>query len=229
MKTLSSPVDLIKKSIKIFFKRENLTFFLKIYLPFFIFSLLQLWSVNNSYTAELEKGNFQYYADKPLVMALFVVIFIIGFVLSMWFYASTLESVLRVVNSGKLDFKDTYKKAWSYAFKLFFAGMLVGLTVILGLILLIVPGIIFSVWFNFTRFGVADKGLEAVASMKESKALVSGRFWPVLGRIAVFGIFSILVQIVFSIIPYGIGQTVSSLFGALFILPFYFLYKELRG
>jgi len=229
MNTLTSPIDLIKKSIEIFFKKENLTFFLKIYIPLFIFSLLQLWRTNNSYTGELEKGNFQYYADKPVLIALFVGIFIVGFVLSTWFYATTLESVIRVVNGGVLELKDAYKKSWKYAFVLLLAGVLTGLSVLLGLVLLIIPGIVFSVWFCFSGFGVAEKGLGAVPSMKESKSLVNGRFWAVLGRIAVFGLFSSLVQILFSFVPFNIGQVVLSLFGALFILPPYLLYKEIRG
>ncbi len=229
MKTLSPPIDLIRRSIEIFFKKENLTFFLKIYFPVFILNLLQALRVNNNIVGELEKGNLQYFSDKPVLIAFLVLIFVIGTVFYIWFSAVSLESVIRVVNSGTIEFKSTYRKGWGYALKLFFAGALVTLIVALGLILLIIPGIVFAVWLSLVQFGIADKSLGIIDSLKESKALISGRFWKVLGRMIVFGLFSVLVSILFSFIPYGMGMPISSLFGALFILPIYLLYKELKG
>ncbi len=52
-----------------------------------------------------------------------------------------------------------------------------------GLLLLIIPGILFMVWYAFAEFAVLldqKRGLEALSY---SRSLVRGRFWPVLWRL----------------------------------------------
>ncbi len=219
---------MIKKSFNIFFKKENFIYFLKIYLPAFIFSLLSAGRQGNGVANELEQSNFQYFLDRPFLIALLILILIAVIILGIWFAAASLEAVIRVVNSGKLLFKDTYKKAWKYAFKLLLASLLVGLIVFGGMILLVIPGIIFAVWFTFFRFGIAEKELDIGASLKQSKALVTGRFWKVFGRLIVFTLFGMLGQILFSFVPI-LGPAAVTLFGALFLLPYYLLYRELAS
>lgn len=226
MESISGPIGLIRESFEIFFKRKNFLYFIKIYLPFFVFSLFQVLQRSSNFESELAKGNFQYFSDKPFLIAFVILMGAIGLVLGIWFGAASLESILRVVNSETLSFRDTYKKAWRYAFKLFLAGLLIGVIVLAGLVLLVIPAVIFATWFVFTRFGIAQDNLGVVAALKQSKSLVSGRFWKVFGRLIVFMFFAILGQIVFSIIPF-IGAAIGGLFGALFALPYLLLYKEL--
>jgi hypothetical protein len=99
----------------------------------------------------------------------------------------------------------------------------------MGFALLVIPGIIFLVWFTFSRFIMIEKGLNIKESLLKSKAMVKGRFWKILWRVLVFGLFCLLVEIVLSVIPYGIGSIVWTLFGALTILPTYLLYRELSA
>jgi len=228
MNIISDPITLIKKSFEIFFKKENFIYFLKIYFPAFIISLLSVWRKSSGMTSELEKGNFQYFLDKPILIALIVLVSLATLIFGIWFSAASLEAVISVVNSGTLAFKDTYKRAWGYALKLALVSFLVGLIVVGGLILLIIPGIVFSVWFAFARFGIAEKKLGIGASLKESKSLVTGRFWEVFGRLFVLSLFAIVGQIVFSFVPF-VGPAILTIFGALFLLPHYLLYRELES
>ena len=96
-----------------------------------------------------------------------------------------------------------------------------------GVLLLIIPGIIFGVWLSFSNFVFIDKGLGVKASMGKSRELIKGRFWAVLYRLLVFGLFSGLAGAVVSAITFGIGSALVALAGALFMLPSYLLYKEL--
>lgn len=196
-------------------------------MPFFVLSLFQTWQ-NTLTASSLKGGTLTNLFASPVFLTFVVLLSIAGLILGIWFSAASLESVIRVVNSEPLLFKDTYKTAWGYILRLFLAGALVGLIVVGGLILIIIPGVIFAVWFAFTQFGVARNSLGVMDSLRQSKEIVKGRFWKVFGRFLVFMVFIFVVQIVFSLIPY-IGAPVLSLFGALFVLPYYLLYRELKG
>lgn len=95
-----------------------------------------------------------------------------------------------------------------------------------GFALFVIPGIIFVVWYIFSQFIFIEEGLGIKASLAKSKDLVKGIFWKIVGRGIVFGIFAIAVQLIFAIIPYGIGVFITSILSGFFILPLYLLYKE---
>jgi hypothetical protein len=108
------------------------------------------------------------------------------------------------------------------------AVSIVRILLILGSLVSFVYVFIFIVWLSFSRFVFIDKELGVVASLRMSRELVRGRFWAVLWRISVLGIFVGLISGVVSSIPYGAGSVIAALAGALFILPFFLLYKELE-
>jgi uncharacterized membrane protein len=76
---------------------------------------------------------------------------------------------------------------WSYLA----ATLLVGLAILLGLVLLIVPGIIFGLMFMFTSFIVIDRGFGPIDAMKESKRITSGHKWPLLGFILLLALINL--------------------------------------
>ncbi|MGH6793024.1 MAG: hypothetical protein ACRECF_09850 [Methyloceanibacter sp.] len=71
------------------------------------------------------------------------------------------------------------------------ATILVGLTILLGLLLLIVPGIIFGLMFMFTSFIVIDRELGPIDAMKESKRITSGHKWPLLWFLLVLALINL--------------------------------------
>lgn len=79
---------------------------------------------------------------------------------------------------------DSFKKIWT----LLGASVLIGLAVFGGLLLFIVPGIIFGLWFCFTYFVIMDENLGAVAAMKRSKELAKGHLIEILGALFAGGI-----------------------------------------
>lgn len=98
-----------------------------------------------------------------------------------------------------------HKMTWSEAradsvrvgWRLFLAGLLTGLAVLGGLILLIIPGLIFGVWFSQVAYVVVEEGLGPVDAMKRSRQLVRNRFWDVAGILAFFQATSILQLVPF--------------------------------
>lgn len=67
-----------------------------------------------------------------------------------------------------------------FFFKYLLAGIVLGIILILGFVLLIIPGIILSLIFAFTLYLVVDRGLGPIAALKESARLTKGNRWNLL-------------------------------------------------
>jgi uncharacterized membrane protein len=72
------------------------------------------------------------------------------------------------------------------------ASILLGLAIAIGIILLIVPGIIFSLMFLFTTFIVIERELGPIEAMKESNRITRGHKWPLLGFVLVLTLINLL-------------------------------------
>jgi uncharacterized membrane protein len=106
-----------------------------------------------------------------------------------------------------------YKTFWRYLG----VSILVPLAVLGGLILLIIPGLIWAVRFSFAPIIVIDDKIGPIASMKESYAITKGSFWKILG----FWFVIILVNIL-GFVFFGIGLLVSvpvSMFASVMCSP----------
>ena len=86
------------------------------------------------------------------------------------------------------------------------AAILVGLVVMVGLVLLVVPGIIFSLWYALTTQAIVIEDLKATKGMKRSKALASGNLGKMFGLMFVVGIITWLVNALFQ----GVGGAVAA-------------------
>ena len=83
--------------------------------------------------------------------------------------------------------------------------LLVALVIAAGLILLIVPGIIFALMFMFAPLIVIERELGPIDAMKESNRITRGHKWPLLGLVAllilinVLGVLALVVGLLVSI------------------------------
>jgi len=93
-----------------------------------------------------------------------------------------------------------YRFVWPKFLTLIGAGILVVLVVFLGLLLLVVPGIIFGLWFALTTPAIVVENLKAIEGMSRSKALASGN----LGKILSVGFLVIVISWVAGI-PFGLA------------------------
>lgn len=210
---------MIKKSVSIFFEKKNLIYFLKIYSPIAPFAVI------NAIQSYLIKINYPLFS---WVSGAFLLIGAVSLLVYFFVGLAGIYAVQGVVSGNTLSIKGVYQAAWANLWKFSLLAILIFLITVGGTLLLIIPGIIFGVWFTFSNFIFVEKNPGIKASLTASKKIVSGRFWQVLGRIIVFGIFFVLVQIVTSIIPFGIGSILTEVAGALFILPSFLLYKQLN-
>jgi hypothetical protein len=219
MKKLTSPIKLIEESITLFKKKENFLALLRIYLPLAIFPVL---SIAFSYLPIFTKNT-----NSVWFISLMTAVRVIYSLASVFVAISGIIAVSEIVGNGKPFFKKIYKKAWKGYWKFLLLNIVLGLLYLIGFVFLIIPGVLAVVWLTFSRFIMIEKQAGLRESLVHSRMLVKGYFWKILGRLIVFGIFSVLIEIFLEIIPFGIGTIIWTLCGALFILPQYLLYREL--
>jgi hypothetical protein len=220
---LTSGINIIKKSIDIYFKKENLLFLLKVY--FFAFLVGLIFYIPQKFYQGMD---FNEFIKKPFIGPGIGISALVYIFLDFLTRIAGYEAVRRVIAKEKFDIRATFSKALRLLPRFFAVSILVGLAVGVGFVLLIIPGIIFATWFSMSMFVLVNENIGIIESMKRSKALVKGKFWPVAGKLAIFMLFTIVGNIIFSFLPFGLGATAVTIFGGLFILPGFLLYKELK-
>lgn len=72
------------------------------------------------------------------------------------------------------------------------ASLLLSLAVAIGLVLLIVPGVIFGLMFMFTTFIVIERELGPIDAMNASNQLTRGHKWQLLGLVLLLVLINLL-------------------------------------
>lgn len=153
-------------------------------------------------------------------------------------------ALLYVVSSPvPITIKEAYQKALRLFFSYIWVLILVGVITLAGFLLLIIPGIIFSVWFSFAVFILIVEDKRGFEALKTSRMYVKGHWWGVFGRSAFFMLIAMGFIIAFGILTFvlalvpGLGETTSGIISALlplFLTPLsvaymYHLYKSVRS
>lgn len=170
-----------------------------------------------------------------------VIISVLGFFTALYFCIRAYIGIFLLVkndyagNEKKL-FEETRQYFWPYV------GLVVltSIFVLLWALLLIIPGIIYSVLYSFACYALFFEDKRGMAAIRRSVQLVSGYFWPVFGRFIFVGVivwvFSLLISIpisfsgddsLFSSVWGAIVQVASFLVGPIVLIYTYSIYKEL--
>jgi len=97
----------------------------------------------------------------------------------------------------------------------FLTSFVTGISLLFLFLLLIVPGIIFAVYWMFVLYVVILKDETAFDAMSYSKSLVKGRWWKTLGYSIVFGLLGLIVSLFLGFILGGIAYFLpANIFGA---------------
>lgn len=210
LEKLKEPIQYIKEAWAIYSKRENFIFFAR------IMAVVVIVTTSIGYVLSY------YYSTDDWQNVGFIVLTLLSIFVGLWSQSAKYLAVIKMGNTEKEIFKLGYKNIWRF----FLVSLVVGLIVVLGLVLLIIPAIIFGNWYLFATWLVLEKNMKIGQALKTSKAMVKGKFWKVLGRTVTFGLFAFFVSIVVVAIPYA-GNLIISFVAPLFMLPFYLLYKDL--
>jgi len=126
-----------------------------------------------------------------------------GYFMSALLNFNSIKVFLGYIDGIKMPFKtlvDYDARLWRYIG----ATALYTLIVIGGLILLIIPGIVWSIKYSYFSYGIADKNLGIKASLKYSADLTKDRKWKLLGfflvlcGLNILGAFALMVGLLFT-------------------------------
>ena len=149
-----------------------------------------------------------------LLALLSVALVVVGII----FTIGIMKIFLKLYNNESADFSDLYSHTYLF-WKSFFAQLLSMLVLVVGFLLLIVPGIILSIRLLFVLMLVVDKHMGPVEAIKESMRITKGHFWHLLG----FSLVSALICIA-GVIAFGVGVLVAA---PVALFAFVYVYRKL--
>lgn len=135
---------------------------------------------------------------------LILIVFAAGIVVTLWAGIALVKAIANSL-SGQTTilWKDNFSSSNHLIWPAFYTSLLTGLIVFLGVLLLIIPGIIFAVWYNFSYYAVILDNTRGMAALKASKAMVQGQWWSILWRLfitaLIFGLLGLAVGMVLTI------------------------------
>ncbi len=109
--------------------------------------------------------------------------------------------------------------------------LLLGLLVAGGSLLLVIPGVVFMIWFLFCQYILAEQGIGGLQALQKSHQLVRGHWWAVFGRFLLLLMISSAISALASRLPIigaplNLGLTL--LLTPFSTLYYYLLYKDLQ-
>ena len=122
--------------------------------------------------------------ERPLLQLIAQVFVMPGFALA------TLSVFFRVADGQKPEFAHASERFHHYL-NFVVTNVLYSLAVVLGLILLVIPGIYLAIRLIFAQTIVAEKNLDPLEALKLSGALTKGLIWKLLGFNVVIGLVNL--------------------------------------
>jgi hypothetical protein len=185
-----------KEAVKFGFgiAKSNLLFFIGLLIIVFFVS-----AVASSLRGGAQKSALAY-------LVLSIIQYLVNIVIGMGLIRISLEFVDKI----KPKIRDIvyYKPIVRYVL----ASIITGIVVILGLVLLIIPGVILAIRLQYTTYLIVDKNLGPIEAIKKSWSVTHGNTWNLfffgilLGLINILGVVCLLVGL-FITIPLGMLAT----------------------
>jgi len=203
--------EIISKSLSILSRR-----YFSFVLPFLLISLIEwIFSIISSNFPPIRPLH-------PILIGIVVLEAFGSLLLTLFFDAISIGIVTQLAADEFLGKETNLKKSFNSALdvvvSLIIGIIIVGAIVIIGLILLIIPGIIFLVWFCLTPVVIVLEKKGATEAISKSKELTKGNW------LHTFGVL-ILVAIIL-LIAFAIGSIISSLFALVIPKPLSLLVEK---
>src|SRR3989344_597930 len=158
----------------------------------------------------------------PPRVLLFSILSLIIFAVNFWVYVSLFYIIKGDGEGSALTLKSVFFMARGKEFSLAWIILLETVCIFFGLILLIIPGVIFAVWFIFANQVFVFEGIKGKGALARSKELVKGYWWPIFGRFLLFFIISAII----TAIPFFGDLLNGFVIVPLCVIYFYFIYTD---
>ncbi len=171
-----------------------------------------------------------------LFILLAILFFIIISVIQAWGQIALLYAIKD--SSEKIGIIESYRRGWHKILSYFWVYLLVSLVIFGGFLLLIVPGIIFAVWFSFAIFILIAENLKGTKALSKSKEYVKGHWWGVFWRFffieALISIIYLIFIPIFSLLKIPLASMIGEFIAILFLTPFgmtylFMIYNNLKA
>lgn len=138
------------------------------------------------------------------------VFFIISILLSVWMYSSlTYNSLYR---KKSMSVKESLRGGWKYYLRYLLFGIVSSIFLIGLFLLLIIPGVIFMVFWIFSVYILVGENKGIIDSLKGSYRLVKGRWWRTFGFLLLFFLICIIIFAFFGLVSDGINYLINPQF-----------------
>jgi hypothetical protein len=131
---------------------------------------------------------------------------VVAVIISAVLQAATIRAAAQASLGEPVDIEASYKWGFGRFGSVLLISILVGLAVLGGLILLIIPGIIFAIMFSVSIPALVVENRKGTEAMGRSWNLVKGHFWHALVVILVAGILTAIVSGIIQGIGGAIGD-----------------------
>jgi len=177
----------------------------------------------------------KFYTNLYILLPAITLSIVLIMILSLWCWLALLYAIRD--RSEAIGIKESLRRAWGKQILSFWwIGILEFFTILGGFILLVVPAIIFAVWFSLSSFVFVTEGQRGFNAFLRSKEYVQGRWWSVFRRLLIIIFFwLVLYLIVFSInfvvsknIADIISVIINILLWPLILVYLFLLYDALR-
>src|SRR5580693_10058393 len=139
---------------------------------------------------------------------------------------ATLVKAVQDVRDGRVDMSigETVSAVVPYLGRVIVASVLAGIAIVIGLALIIAPGLyLITIWAVIVPVIVIE-GVGAMASFGRSRALVRGHGWHVFGTLVMVYVILLVVDLVlgliFAALPGVLGSGLSAVISGTLISPF---------
>lgn len=136
-----------------------------------------------------------------------LIVMVVIILLASWWQAASIVAIRD--RKERVTVIDAFRRAMPAIPRVAVAGILQTLAVFGGFLLLIIPGIIFAIWFSMTVYVVVVEGVSAGAALSRSKQLVTDNWWDVFLRFFALG----LVFFVVYMVPFGLMMAMGAMAG----------------
>ena len=214
---------------------ESWRLYTRFFTRFFVIAVIVYLIVNlvNAVVATLFGGG----EGVSLLLALITTV--VSLVGTFWLQGALVFAV-DDVRDGRIDstIGEVFERVRPRLGTLILAGILAALGIAFGLVLLIVPGLIFLTWWCLIVPVIVLEGKAVGESFSRSRELVRGHGWTVFGVVLITAILTViasgLIQAIFSFLGsflrYWIGGAIASaVVGPFFAVALTVMYFTLRG
>jgi len=185
--TLIGVIDLLKKSWSLYVENFKTLF------------LIAIWTILPAIAMGIVAALASYFPEGAwlLYSLLYVVAFVGAIIIGLWVHVSLTESIASYYKGQPVNVDKIYSGAWGKILPLLWVSIIVFVIVFAGTLLFVIPGILFGVWFAFATIINILEGKKGWSALKESKNLVSGKWWSVFWRfLAIYLLLMIIIWVI---------------------------------